>query len=154
MKKCPKCDYVRQAGDAAPDYECPKCGVVYAKFEEAQKKVQRELQETPKPPPQPQQSTPAPAPTRSNTARVAKCEDCGGLVSRMAVSCVHCGRPFGGDEDARSAPVSVVDVRMNFWSMVIFMVKWTIAAIPAAVILVLVVMLVFGVLGGALVGLR
>ena len=32
-KTCVKCGYVRQAGDAAPDYECPKCGVIYAKAE-------------------------------------------------------------------------------------------------------------------------
>lgn len=32
MKTCPKCGYVRQPQDEAPDYECPKCGIVYAKF--------------------------------------------------------------------------------------------------------------------------
>lgn len=31
MKTCPKCRYTRQPGDTAPDYECPRCGVVYAK---------------------------------------------------------------------------------------------------------------------------
>ncbi|MDX9717244.1 MAG: hypothetical protein RBT67_07715 [Thauera sp.] len=30
--QCPKCGYVRQESDAAPDYECPRCGIVYAKF--------------------------------------------------------------------------------------------------------------------------
>lgn len=29
--QCAKCGYVRQAGDTAPDYECPACGRVYAK---------------------------------------------------------------------------------------------------------------------------
>lgn len=28
---CPKCNYTRQPTDTAPDYECPKCGVIYAK---------------------------------------------------------------------------------------------------------------------------
>lgn len=32
---CPKCGYIRQLGETAPDYECPKCGVVYAKYLEA-----------------------------------------------------------------------------------------------------------------------
>ncbi len=32
-KTCVKCGYVRQASDTAPDYECPKCGVIYAKAE-------------------------------------------------------------------------------------------------------------------------
>ena len=33
--KCPKCQYVRTAGDTCPSYECPKCGVVYSKFDPA-----------------------------------------------------------------------------------------------------------------------
>lgn len=32
-------------------------------------------------------------------------------------------------------PVVVVDLRMSFWSMVVFMVKWVIASIPAFLIL-------------------
>lgn len=31
MNTCPKCGYIRKPGDTAPDYECPRCGVVYAK---------------------------------------------------------------------------------------------------------------------------
>lgn len=31
MSTCRKCGYERTAADAGPDYECPKCGVVYAK---------------------------------------------------------------------------------------------------------------------------
>jgi len=34
-----------------------------------------------------------------------------------------------------SKDVVVTDIRMPFWSMVVFMVKWAIAAIPALVIL-------------------
>jgi len=30
---CPKCNYTRQPTDLAPDYECPQCGVIYAKFD-------------------------------------------------------------------------------------------------------------------------
>lgn len=29
---CPKCGHVRLTEDTAPDYECPRCGVVYAKY--------------------------------------------------------------------------------------------------------------------------
>ena len=32
---CPKCDYERQPADSAPDYECPQCGVIYAKAQAA-----------------------------------------------------------------------------------------------------------------------
>ena len=32
MKICPKCGYQRtKSDDIYPDYECPKCGVIYAK---------------------------------------------------------------------------------------------------------------------------
>lgn len=39
---------------------------------------------------------------------------------------------------AGAQPVVVVDIKMGFWSMVIFMVKWAIAAIPALTILALI----------------
>lgn len=29
---CPKCEYERTPADTAPDYECPRCGIVYAKY--------------------------------------------------------------------------------------------------------------------------
>ncbi len=32
---CPKCNYTRQPTDTAPAYECPSCGIVYAKFDAA-----------------------------------------------------------------------------------------------------------------------
>lgn len=32
---CPKCSYLRQPTDTAPAYECPKCGIVYAKYDAA-----------------------------------------------------------------------------------------------------------------------
>lgn len=35
MTTCAKCHYTRQPGDMAPDYECPKCGAIYAKVNAA-----------------------------------------------------------------------------------------------------------------------
>ena len=35
---CPRCNYQRQDSDRCPDYECPKCGIVYAKFIAAEAK--------------------------------------------------------------------------------------------------------------------
>ena len=32
-KRCPKCRYERQPDDSAPDWQCPSCGVAYAKVE-------------------------------------------------------------------------------------------------------------------------
>jgi uncharacterized protein YxjI len=34
-RPCPKCAYVRTASDTAPDWQCPKCGIAYVKFEQA-----------------------------------------------------------------------------------------------------------------------
>jgi len=35
-KPCPKCGHVRAETETAPDWQCPKCGVAYLKFVEAQ----------------------------------------------------------------------------------------------------------------------
>ncbi|MBC8207089.1 MAG: hypothetical protein ISR85_06260 [Kiritimatiellales bacterium] len=47
--------------------------------------------------------------------------------------------------------VVITDIRMSFGSMVVFMVKWAIAAIPAAIILFLIGALLWGLLGAILV---
>lgn len=49
--------------------------------------------------------------------------------------------------------VVVSDIRMPFWSMVIFMVKWAIAAIPALVVLFLLLMAFFAVFSSVFAGL-
>lgn len=44
MTICPKCSYERRATDSGPAYECPSCGVVYAKYDaaaELQRQVER-----------------------------------------------------------------------------------------------------------------
>lgn len=48
--------------------------------------------------------------------------------------------------DSRPTRVVVSDVNMPFWSMVSFMVKWSIASIPAIVILAVVGFLTLAVL--------
>jgi hypothetical protein len=47
-----------------------------------------------------------------------------------------------------SSRVVVTDIRMPFWSMVVFMVKWAIAAIPALIILMIFWALIMGLVGG------
>ncbi len=44
-------------------------------------------------------------------------------------------------------PVTIVDIKMPFLSMVVFMVKWIIASIPAIIILMVLGAIVAGVLG-------
>ncbi|MFC0349707.1 YbjQ family protein [Undibacterium danionis] len=46
-KLCLKCNYTRQPSDTSPEYECPKCGAIYAKVEEylaSQKEIQKNEQ--------------------------------------------------------------------------------------------------------------
>ncbi len=43
--------------------------------------------------------------------------------------------------------VVVIDVKMRFWSMVVFMVKWAIASIPALIILGVLLSVFFGIFG-------
>ena len=50
------------------------------------------------------------------------------------------------------APVRIVDIKMPFGSMVVFMVKWAIAAIPALIILALIGGFVAGILTGMISG--
>ena len=48
-------------------------------------------------------------------------------------------------EDKRE--VVVTDIKIPFWSMVVLMVKWAVAAIPAVIILMLLLALISVVLG-------
>ena len=50
--------------------------------------------------------------------------------------------------------ITIVDIRMPFWSMVIFMVKAAIASIPAFVILSVIGSIIFALLGGLFGGLH
>lgn len=118
--KCPKCGYMRGANETAPDYECPKCGVIYAKVQDVPDAVT---------------VTPAVRKPAENVS-LGQCGDCGAAVSQTAIACPKCGRLFHG---ARASPVVVVDVRMPFESMVLFMVKWAFASIPAAIIIAVLV---------------
>ena len=44
-------------------------------------------------------------------------------------------------------PVTIVDIKMPFLSMVVFMVKWIVASIPAIIILMVLGAIVGGVIG-------
>ena len=56
------------------------------------------------------------------------------------------------EEDSRS--VIVTDIRMPFWSMVVFMVKWAIAAIPAIILLATIAAILSFAFAGAFTGLN
>ena len=46
---CPKCNYQRNADDHVPDWQCPSCGIAYAKFQQsAEPATPTEPEEKPK----------------------------------------------------------------------------------------------------------
>jgi hypothetical protein len=53
----------------------------------------------------------------------------------------------------RFQEVSIVDIRMPFWSMVVFMVKLSLAAIPAFIILAVIFVAAIAIFGGIIAGL-
>jgi hypothetical protein len=51
-------------------------------------------------------------------------------------------------DNGATTQVTITDIRMPFWSMVTFMVKASIASIPAFIILSIIGSVVFALLGG------
>lgn len=51
-----------------------------------------------------------------------------------------------------SNPVTIRDINVPFWRIVTILIKWSIAAIPAAIIITIVYALILAVLGGIAVG--
>ena len=104
---------------------------------------------------------------------LGKCEDCGyiNVVNKGSKDCEKCNgkreddiesRNDGSDKQTNSKiievsthkgnstqfqPVIIEDIKMPFPSMIIFMVKWAIASIPAIIILFLIWMMVMGLFG-------
>lgn len=62
---------------------------------------------------------------------IGQCPDCTGKVSKQAAFCPHCGHP---GEDRWALSVNVRDLDMSFFNLVHLLVKITIAAIPALII--------------------
>ncbi len=71
---CPQCHYTRQPSDTAPDYECPSCGIVYAKAKPA--KVAE---------------APAAPPPKTKGLDEKFCIECGEIIKAKAEICPKCG---------------------------------------------------------------
>lgn len=90
--QCPKCQYERTTADTAPDYECPKCHIVYAKYDaiaagrEAALRAKLAARNAPTSPAQ----VTAPVPTVNG--KVTSCPACGGTVAYEIKACPHCGK--------------------------------------------------------------
>ena len=78
MTVCPKCQYLRKASDQAPDWQCPSCGIAYAKFQQAQGSGN-----TPRP-----ARRPAPAVAREESGGALKMLLVGGLLLGLIIFAV------------------------------------------------------------------
>jgi hypothetical protein len=50
-----------------------------------------------------------------------------------------------------SNPVTIRDIDVPFWRIVMILIKWSIAAIPAAIIVMIIYAIIFAVVGGIIV---
>ena len=89
-----------------------------------------------------------------------ECPYCKKLVKEGMNTC-RCGYIFEGYKEKELNTISeeppkvkVIDFDMSFSSMVIFMVKWTIASIPAMIILFVIMFVLLGIFGISLSGLK
>lgn len=125
MQQCPSCSYELTMTEQidSPD-KCPKCGIYFAKF---RAKAQAEAQ--------PFQAVKPTTPDRPSESSFRLTADPVKVATR-------------GLQGVQ--PVVVVDVHMRFWSMVVFMVKASLAAIPAIIILVMLFAVISAFMGGLL----
>lgn len=109
--QCPECNHIPLAGSQPDPNRCPDCGIFYQKAIE-----QRRLREQ-----QAQHQIASDAAAKKQTANALSPAVRGAMA-----------------EYKGAQPVVVLDVNMSFGSMVVFMIKWALAAIPALLILTLI----------------
>lgn len=107
--QCPSCDFEAAQAAFGEPLRCPECGAYY---EKALKLKHSSAQPAPVSPPV------APAPKKQQAFPA------------------HAQVANRGIELAQ--PVVVVDIQMRFWSMVVFMIKFALASIPALLALTLI----------------
>ncbi len=136
--QCPACNHEASPESFGDPAKCPTCGVYYDKAlalkkrRESAGKVEEE----------------EPKPERKEKLKSAWE---GAKVS------VEEGRRRRAEQEAATARqrspqnangVVVIDIKMSFWSMVVFMVKWAIASIPAMIILFVLGSIAWGIVLG------
>ena len=126
--KCPKCGYEPTMSEiqTSPD-DCPKCGINYEGYDRHVETEKRTF-------------------TEKLSIGVAGARESVDEGRQRRAEDERRKRDARDSDSAMS--VVVVDIRMNFWSMVFFMVKWVIASIPAVIILFLIFLFISGFFGG------
>lgn len=124
--KCPSCDFTEKDEAFGDPAICPECGIEYGKaFRARQMRDQLVAQRSGKQPVDTMVEEEPRGRLANAATAVAK-----GRAARAA-------READRAQKIESQKVVVADIDMPFWSMVNFMVKWAIAAIPAMIILMM-----------------
>lgn len=141
--KCPNCKHVAGPEAFGEPAKCPECGVYYEKALAHLRRRQAAIK-----------AKEAPDPVEQKA-------EVPGVFASMKEA-VQEGRKQRAAEESTVAPrrayqppqeVVIVDFNMSFWAMVKFMVKWTLATIPAVLILALIAVGVVSFFGGLFRGL-
>ena len=124
--QCPECRHIPLAGSQPDPARCPECGIFYQKAIELRRVREQQLQQQ----------------AASEVAAKKQAANALSPAVRAALA------------DYRGAqPVVVLDVSMSFGAMVVFMIKWALAAIPAILILMLIGLFSAALFGGFIAGL-
>ncbi len=75
--KCPKCRHQVEPSE----HECPKCGIIFKKYQEGVLKAQKAFEEKAK------------QDHKTRSLKLTKCEACNNTISRLASTCTRCGEP-------------------------------------------------------------
>ena len=109
-KRCVKCGYERQPTDIAPEYECPKCGVVYAKAE-GRGGFDPDRQGV----------------ANQGSKATKQCPYCGEEILAVAKKCKHCQSDLsgrGGSARARAKPGADYGIFLLALPVIAIMLMW------------------------------
>jgi predicted nucleic acid-binding Zn-ribbon protein len=106
--QCPECGHIPLAGNQPDPSRCPECGIFYQKAADMRREREQSAQQQ----------------AAADSAAKKQAFNAHSPAVRAAMA-----------EYKGAQPVVVLDVNMSFNSMVVFMIKWAIAAIPAMIIL-------------------
>lgn len=126
--KCPNCDFIDKDEAFGDPAKCPKCGAIYEKALRIKADKERQaLFEKRRLESQPVRQG-APLKSRMSSARASVSD---GREKRAAAEAQR-------KQKRELQMVVVTDIDMPFMSMVSFMIRWVLASIPAAIILMII----------------
>lgn len=134
--QCPACNKESDPSAYGEPAKCPECGVFYEKalaLKQRRLAAEEAAAEAAKP-------KPSVASKLAEGWQGAKVSVEEGRRQREAEQ----QRNMASRDAAAARPVVVVDISMSFWSMVVFMVKWVLASIPAVLILAVLLSVIGG----------